>query len=148
MFWEGLGHEPLRVCFRKLLTPSPPVSQFTYENKGWGSRFQKLKSLVYASHTTLSLYSLSLYTLAYTLLRMSLRSHYSLSLTLSYLLFICVSLRLVVGFDRYSSTSASASNLNATYKLDDFFPSTSDSICSSWKAGRVPTIWARRFKSF
>ena len=132
MFWEGLGHEPLRVCFRKLLTPSPPVSQFTYENKGWGSRFQKLKSLVYASHTTLSLYSLSLSVHT----RIHSASHESaitlLSLySLSYLLFICVSLRLVVGFDRYSSTSASASSLNATYKLDDFFPSTSDSICSS-----------------
>ena len=51
--------------------------------------------------------------------------------TLSYLVFICVSLRLVVGLDRNSSTSASASSLNATYKLDDFFPSTSDMICSS-----------------
>ena len=51
--------------------------------------------------------------------------------SLSYLVFICVSLRLVVGLDRNSSTSASASSLNATYKLDDFFPSTSDMICSS-----------------
>jgi hypothetical protein len=86
-----LGHEPLRVCSRKLLTPSPPVSQFTYENKGWGSRFQKLKSLVYASHTLLSLCTLSLYTLAYTLLRMSLRSHYSLSYLLLLALHLCES---------------------------------------------------------
>ena len=85
---ELCEREPLRVCFRKLLTPSPPVSQFTYENKRPGLRIPKIE----ITRICLTHYSLSLYTLAYTLLRMSLRSHYSLSvLSLLLALHLCES---------------------------------------------------------
>ena len=55
---ELCEREPLRVCFRKLLTPSPPVSQFTYENKRPGLRIPKIE----ITRICLTHYSLSVHT--------------------------------------------------------------------------------------
>ena len=76
------------VCVLENFLPLAPLfPNSPTKIKGRAFVFQKLKSLAYASHTTLSLY-----TLAYTLLRMSLRSHYSLSvLSLLLALHLCES---------------------------------------------------------
>ena len=71
MFERGNDLGPLRVCFRKLLTPSPPDSIFIHQNKTPLFQFSSGEKFIYPI------------TLAHTLLRMSLALYSLLSLTWS-----------------------------------------------------------------
>lgn len=140
MFWEGLGHEPLRVCFRKLLTPSPHGFQITCENKGATSNFQKLNSLAH----TLTPISLSL------LPAILPAPHYSriTRITLSHpLFFMRVIFLFTSGLFRNSSISIKAWSLYAKYMLLEYLPSTSVRYTIRSLASLFPTRFANLIKS-